>query len=448
MRLRMRRLWQCLIPLSTIGVTASVYASGFQLWEQSAASVSNYHAGYAAEAQDASVNFYNPAAITRFHHQQAVFGATTILTSFKYRGNIAVSTILAEEPRPVTAQGGTFNVVPNLHYVAPITDCLNVGFSIVAPFGLKTDYGRATILRYAATLTSVQVVDYNPTIAYKIIDQLSLGIGLNIQTMKGKFDMVAGSGMSENDTESTNRADGSGYGFNAGLFYEMSPKTRFGLSYHSQVVHHLSGTSKFVGPIATNVNEALDLSGDSIVSENAKVKVTLPPYVALSGYHEYNDKIAFMGSVIYTGWSRFQELTLRNIAGVVIGEEGFPDPSTNITVSIPENYRDTWNLSAGVNYIVNSQLTLRSGIGYDQSPVRDRYRNVQLPDANRFVIALGGHYQACKTVGFDLGWSHFFAGEADINPPPMVLGLETVTTNGRVNGGADAFGAQITWEMI
>lgn len=448
MRFTMRRVITGLITMGAIGITFTVNASGFQLWEQSAASVGNYHAGYAAEAADASINFYNPAGITRFKNQQFVIGAAAILTSFKYRGDVSVSTIFANLPMGVTAQGGTFNVVPNLHYVAPITDSLSFGFSVVAPFGLQTDYGRSTILRYAATLTSVAVVDYNPTLAYQVMDNLSIGLGLDIQTMKGKFDMVAGSGLPENDTESTNRADGSGYGFDAGILYQATPCTRLGLSYHSQVVHHLSGSSKFIGPIAQNINEAIGETGDEIVSQHAKVKVTLPPYTAFSVYHEINNKLAVMGSLIYTQWNTFQSLTLKNIAGVVLGSEGFPDPSTAITVSIPQNYRNTWNAAAGLNYYITDKLMFRTGIGYDQTPVRNRYRTVQLPDSNRIVIALGGHYQACKTLGIDLGWSHFFAGEVDVNPPPTVLGIEVVTTNGKVSGGADAFGAQITWDII
>ena len=122
-------------------------------------------------------------------------------------------------------------------------------------------------------------------------------------------------------------------------------------------------------------------------------------------------------------------------------------PSTSINVVIPENYRNTWNISVGADYYVTDQITLRGGIGYDETPVQNAFRNVQLPDNNRYVIALGGHYQATKALGMDLGWTHLFFSQSRINPPPQVTGGQIVTTNGHVNGGADVFGGQVTWDI-
>ena len=48
----------CVIGLVSLSSYAN--ASGFQLWEQDGASIGNYHAGYAAAANDASTAFYNP----------------------------------------------------------------------------------------------------------------------------------------------------------------------------------------------------------------------------------------------------------------------------------------------------------------------------------------------------------------------------------------------------
>ena len=146
-RFLMRQWITGIIGLGAASFSVSALASAYQLWEQSAASVGNYHAGYAADALDASIAFYNPAGITRFNNQQLVVGVVPIMTSFKYKGNISVSTINNNESRSVTAQGGTFNLVPNMHYVAPINDWLGFGFSITVPFGLKTDYGRSTNLK-------------------------------------------------------------------------------------------------------------------------------------------------------------------------------------------------------------------------------------------------------------------------------------------------------------
>lgn len=462
-----RRLISALCATSALGLSSASFASAFQLWEQDGASIGNYHAGYAAEAADASTAWYNPAGITRFKNQQAVFAADAILTSFKYRGSVAVreNVVFPSLVPPffniapatytfpnVTAEGGQLGVVPSLHYVAPLSDRMGFGFSVTVPFGLKTNYGNSTPLRYAATLTSITVIDISPSLAYKFTDKASAGLGFDIQRAFAEFDNTAVLLTAVGFTpavepgltgSSENKANDTAYGFHAGLLYEFNPDSRIGLSYHSQVVHQFTGYSQFSGPIANDVNDGPIRSG------HARTRVTLPPYTALSFYHRLKPTVALMGSIIYTQWNSFKTLSLQNVAGVVaVPPPDFLGPSTSITVNLPEHYRNTWNVTFGANYNATDKIMIRAGVGFDETPVTNKYRNVQLPDNNRYVIALGTHYQASTHVGIDLGWTHFFFAQAHVNPPPQVTAGQTVTTNGHVTGGADVLGGQIVWDIV
>lgn len=417
----------------------NVFASSFQLWEQDGASIGNYHAGYAALANDASTAFYNPAGISRIPDQQAVLGMVAVMSDFKYRGTVAVNG-LGGVPSPVVAQGGTFNLIPDLHYVAPISDSAGFGFSVVVPFGLKTDYGRSTMLRYAGTLSSITIVDITPSLGFQLTDKTSVGLGFDIQKASAEFDNIGTIFDPLNDTESTNKLSDTGYGYHLGGLYQLNPNTRVGLSYHSQVVHHLTGSSKFIGPLNILTNGPLS-------SSRANARLTLPPYTAFSAYHRVCPQIAFMGSVIYTQWQIFKNLILNDYAGLVPGGFIGVSPSTNIQITVPEHYRNSWNFSLGADYYATEDITLRGAVGYDQTPVRNAYRNIQLPDNNRYVIAFGGHYQATKALGIDLGWTHLFIQETTVAPPPQVMGAQIVTTNGRVKGMADVLGGQVTWNF-
>ena len=155
-------------------------------------------------------------------------------------------------------------------------------------------------------------------------------------------------------------------------------------------------------------------------------------------------RTAVMGSVIYTQWSTINEFVLKNVSGLAGGSL---EPSNNITVRIPAHFRNTYNVSFGGDYNISDKMTLRAGVGYDQTPVRNAYRNVQLPDNNRYVIAAGGHYQVMNTVGLDVGWLHLFSTKAHVIPPVQVTGAERVTVNGSVRGGADVYGVQAVWDM-
>lgn len=420
-----------------LSISPYVRASAFQLWEQDALSVGNYHAGYAALANDASIAWYNPAGITRFTNQQLVLAANSVLTSFKYQGDVTVGTINGgRTPIPTTAQGGNYALIPAVHYVAPITDWLGFGFSADIPFGLKIDYGRTSALQYATTQASLTVVDLSPSLGIQITKQASIGFGLDFQKMYAEFDSVGVLMSPITDTLSTNRASGSAYGYHLGAMYQFTPCTRVGLSYHSQVVHHLSGPSRFEGFLADRV------AGGTIASHSS-THVTLPPYTALSAYHRFHPQVAIMGSLIFTQWTTVQSLIINSVSGIFQLE-----PSKSILVDIPQSFRNTWNASIGADYYVSEQMTLRGGIGYDETPVREALRSVQLPDNNRYVLALGGHYQVNCALGVDVGWTHFFFKQARVTPPPQFLGDQEVRLSGHVNGGADVYGVQLSWDMV
>jgi long-chain fatty acid transport protein len=439
-----------LFASGVLGISTDAAASGFQIWEQDGASEGNYHAGYAAEANDASIAWYNPAGITRIHNQQILVSGTAIVTDFRFKGNVTLAANalgLTQTFNSITAQGGTFNLVPSLQYVAPINDRTGFGFSVDVPFGLKTDYGNNTPLRYAATLTSISVIDISPSLAFKLNDQASIGAGFDIQRAYAEFNNIGGLPFNPQfDSSSMNDANDTGYGFHAGILYEFTPYTRAGISYHSQVVHHFTGTSKFSGPLTIIINEGVPVD---IISKHARTSIKLPPYTALSFFHQFNPSWAFMASVIYTQWNTFKVLAFQGGAGI---DQPTPDSplegSTNIEVVVPENYRNTINVSLGANYYPTDSIILRAGIGYDESPATNAFRNVRLPDADRYAIALGAHFKATKTIGLDIGWSHIFAHKVVVNPPAATVGAQTVSTDGYATGGADVLSGQIVWDIL
>jgi len=437
-QLKTRQLFFLMSTIGVMSITTNAWASGYQLWEQDGASIGNYHAGRAAEAADASTAYYNPAGLVLIKNQQLVVGADPILTSFKYDGTVAVNT-LGNIPLSTKAQGGAFNLVPDAHYAAPLMDNLVFGLSVVAPYGLKTDYGTDSPLRYTSTLTSLYVIDVAPALGFAINDKFSVGIGLDAEHAKAQFGLVATAFTPVEDTNSTSKASSNALGFHAGLLYQLSNQTRFGLNYQSKVTHHMKdGDSDFSGPLANN------LAGGTQSSDDFSTDVILPAMTTLSAFHNFNPRWDIMGTVAYTQWSSVDQIVLENVAGIQDGQS-----SNDITVVIPENYRNTWNFSVGGNYHVNQQWLFRAGLGYDETPTNNNDRDTQLPDQDRVALALGGHYQATRSLGFDLGWTHYFVlhhSEASIDNTQTV-GDQVTTTDGDVKDSADIFGLQIKWDI-
>ncbi len=445
-RFTFQRLFLLMSAAGVIGLSSNTaMAAAFQLWEQDGASVGDYHAGRAAEAADASTAYYNPAGMIRIQNQQAVLSLDPILTDFQFRGTVDVQTLGLPDvlgPQSTVAQGGNFNLVPAFHYVAPINNRISFGLSLFSPFGLKTNYGSGTFARYAATLTSLQVIDLSPSIGFSVNNKLSLGAGVDLQHARAEFDLTAGNPFLNSifgtnvDTPSQNVGTSYGYGFHLGAMYQFNEQTRVGLAYFSKITHHLDGTSKFFGPLAN------DGSGGLQESRNLKSTATLPATTTLSVFHTFNPTWDAMGTVSYTQWSEFSKLVLQNVAGI---NEGVS--ANNLLVVIPENYRNTWNFSVGANYHLNDQWMFKGGVGYDETPSSGRYRNLQLPDSDRIAVAIGTHYQPTKQLGLDLGWTHFFAMNTRINNLSQAFGDQTSITNGSVQASADVFGLQAKWDF-
>jgi len=95
---------------------------------------------------------------------------------------------------------------------------------------------------------------------------------------------------------------------------------------------------------------------------------------------------------------------------------------------------------------MSSHWTFKAGIGFDQTPVTTAYRTVQAPDGDRYVTAVGAHYQADKAFGVDFGWAHFFLRRTRVNSS-VTVGPETSTVDGLVSSYANVYGLQLTYKI-
>lgn len=433
------------VTSTIVGFGNAALAGAFQLFEQNAVNMGDFGAGGAAIADDASTAFYNPAGMIRIPNQQIVISGDDIITNLHFTGSntwSSLSTALPSTPYTQTgsSQGGASDFVPAFHYVIPLNHCWSFGFSVGAPFGLETSYSQNDLLRYSATKTYLAVIDVSPDLAYRITDKFSLGAGPDIEHLNATLNAMVSPQAPGLDTLSENNAGAWGYGWHAGALYQFTPETRMGLAYHSQVHFNVQGTSTLSGPLA-----GLGISPiGSLSSNNLQVNAMLPPSSTLSIYHDINPQWAIDASANFTQWTQFNNvLTLQNVQGITI------DPITSLAipaftdVSLPQHFSNAWRFAVGSQFKPCDKWLVRAGLGFDQTPVNGTYRNVRLPDSNRYAVAVGGHYQFCKAVGLDAGWTHLFMRNAAVNTTDM-LGPQLSTTNGIYKNHADLVGAQLT----
>ena len=414
------------------GFTNQAAASGFQLFEGNAVNMGDFGAGGAAIAEDASTAYYNPAGLVRLTTPQIVVSATGIKSKANFSGKSTWSVPGTPLSRTLenSADGGGYALIPAFHLAAPINDRIVLGFSLTAPFGLSTEYSNDSVVRYEATESSVKAMDLSPSIGIKITDQFSIGLGIDYQNLDATLNSVALiPGQPFKEAHSKNQASDWAFGWRAGALYQFTPDTRVGLNYVSKVKHHLTGSSTLTGP------------GIMVGSDDASADITLPATTSLSIVHELNPCWTLLGNVTYTQWSVIKDITLNNIASL----DATLKP-TQGSVTLPENFRDTWRVAIGTNYKLNDQWLFRAGIGYDQTPVSNEDRGVRLPDGDRIAVSLGTHYQPTKTIGLDVGYTHLFIKDGDINHTVQV-GKSQIATLGTSKNAADLLGLQLTWSI-
>lgn len=403
-----------LVTLSLMTISQA-FAGGFELWEETGVGTGDYHAGAAAEGDDGSLEYYNAAQVTDIKHQQISVGGVIIPMSVKFNGTISFLNV------PSTGKSDITNFVPNFHYVLPLPHKLFFTFGVTAPFGLETNYNNSDAagqMKYGATKTQLLTININPSLAYKLTNHISVAVGFD--ALYGKADYA---NKVDNTTNFTNDLNGWGFGYNLGAWFKFnlikSEQTKLGVSYRSGIRVDASGPSKYQGRTTT-----------------ATSKIDLPSTTIISIYQPITPRWAVMASAYYTNWDVFADLVMNNTA--------FSEGGYNITVH--ENYRNTWNFAVGTHVKLTDSLTWKLGGGYDQTPTRNGYRDVRLPDVNRWALSTGLRWHASRALALELGYTHLFTPTAKVDNTSGAVGPIPLTL-GTAKLNANVFAGQLTWTL-
>lgn len=364
----MKKLTLRTVPALLLAVfSGAASAAAFQLWEQNASGLGTAYAGSAAVADNASTVFFNPAGMTQLKGMQLSAGVTGIGLSGKFNNQGSTAT------GGNGGDAGGWAAVPNAYLSWQLTPSLFVGFGVSAPFGLSTDYeDQNWVGRFQALKSEIKTINYNPSIAYRVNDKVSLGFGLNYQTIDAEL----------TSTGSRLTGDDAAWGWNAGALFTLSPAMRVGVSYRSAIDYRLEGSANGVLPI--------------------KADVKLPDTFILSVWQQVSDRWEAMGDLSYTRWNTVQSLNVINRNN---GE---------LLTSEPFNYDNAWRFAWGAAYRSSDALKLKFGIAYDRTPVRDTYRSARVPDNDRLWFSLGGQWNAGNSGKVDLGYAYLYLKDPDI----------------------------------
>lgn len=433
-----KSLFSFLTVVGIANINCSALASGFSITEQSVKNLGNAASGGAALAEDASTIFFNPAGLTRLSGSSLEGSGYIIFSEVNFQNQDSTTATGIPLSGGDNASGGVNSLIPNIYGVWSVSDDIKLGIGITPPFGLATEYDDDWVGRYQAIESTLTTINVNPAVAVKLTNTLSLGGGLNFQYADAKlsnaidFGLIGqtiGLGTQSQQLDGFSEISGDDWsmGYNLGILYEPSKRTRIGLAYRSAISHTLQGEADFNVPNAATVLT----SGGRFTDSDAEADVNLPDSLSLSIYQKISDRWAIMGDITWTNWSRFEELRIK-----------FDNPVQPDSVE-PENWEDTFRLGVGLNYSPNDAWTLRTGVAYDPTPIKDEFRTARIPGSDRIWLAFGSSYQVSSSFSFDIAYVHIFFDDSSLNRSTPTGG----NLQGEYNNNADIISLELNWQF-
>ena len=389
--------------------SGSAAGSGFAIIEQSAASAGYAYAGAGAAAEDASTVFFNPAGMALLSGNELQVGAHYIIPNAKFENQGSTTALGTPLTGGNGGDAGEPALVPNLFYTHSFSDKWSAGIGITAPFGLVTEYDNGWVGRYYALKSDLATLNINPSVAYKINDQWSLGVGVSFERAEAELSNAIDYGTalvaagfapppaSQNlDGKGTIEGDDWGFGANVGLIFEPRSGSRLGIHYRSKIDHTLEGDAKFDNPAGLP-------PGVGRANTTATADVILPETVSFSGYHAFNERWAILADVTWTKWDRLNELRIK-----------FGDGSDDNVVTL--DWENTFRYSVGGIFKPMEALELRAGVAFDETPTpSEEKRTPRIPGADRTWLTLGAGYQFSPLIKVDFAYGHLWMDDPKIN---------------------------------
>lgn len=356
--------------------------------------------GIAATADSAKTAGNNPAGITRFS-QRAFSGEAIFFTS-----DSEWESSFSEAGETSSSFDSSDNFVPRVAYVQPINDRLGFGFTFLGA-SFDDDFGDWAGRYFIESYTSLLVSAY-PSLAFKINDQWSIAGSVAIsyssfeqeRAVLNLLDPGYGDGKSKIETDSIE------FGWGASTLYQLSEKTRFGLTYQSRIEQEQEGDNKYsgLGPNTAARVDALGLNGRDVTVEG-----TRPESIVLGMYHEFDNNHAVTVDVIYNNFSKFRL------------SEFFFDGESYARQN--EEYNDIYALAASYSFPVSDRWMIGVSSAVTNEMLDDEDRTITLRLDQAWTAGIAAEWQWTDKRKVDMSVTYVGVGDGTVETAELpVLG--------------------------
>ena len=351
-------------------------ASGWRLPESSSRSTA-LSGAYIANSNGADATYYNPAnmSFNKNAYQLEIGLMNVSLPSMKYKDN--TNTALDGKSQKEST------LIPSLFFTTKDYNNVRYGFSVTVPGGLTRRWETPYQKTYAQEF-ALKIVEFNPSISYKVSNKLSIAGGLRAIYSNGvvKSDGTDYGKPAIRDMEGETVE----YGYNLALSYQDTSKTKFSLTYRSNIDLKEEGNAK------------LHLSGTKRYDGGVYVTVPLPAVLSFAIAYDITPKLNVEVELDRTYWSSYKNLDFEYKSPIPLAlRPSFDDAKER-------DWEDTDALRIGLTYKYSNETTLMFGVSKDGNPIPQKAVSFESPDYNSNTISAGFDYKVSNKSSFGFGY--------------------------------------------
>lgn len=371
-------------------VPTLAFGLGVRIPDQNPAATARGNA-FAATADNASAIYYNPAGIAELE------GMSVLLGGYAITLDVDVSLDAPGKNRSFGNTNDEFQIAPQFFASWKVKDYpIALGLGVYAPFGFAMEYPDDTPFRALARKGKIQYITFNPVIAWKITDALSVAVGANFNSAETTLER----GVLAPGDSFRFKGDGTSVGFNAGLLWRPHRMHSFGVNYRSATNIEFDGRARlqYDGFTVPTPFGPFPVPG-ARSEENASVDFDFPQNVVIGYSFRPTEDWNFEINWDWTDWNTLNDLVLSQKSGDVV---------------LPFGWQSSAFWEFGVTKKFGNGLRASVGYIYSENSSPNATFNPIVPDSNRHIYSVGLG-QSLERFNWDIAYQYAHGPKRNID---------------------------------
>ena len=321
--------------------------------------------GRIAQVDDATAIQNNPANLVDVTNAMAEFDPSVIYDNANYKSPNGSQSASTTHP---------WKGLPNFFVSAPLNqERVTLGLGVTVPFGLANQWDTSAsawsrpggqLSTFTANFGKLTTINVNPSIAFKITDNLQAGLGLDVMWSELEFRQYI-PGPSP-DSQAHASGDGVGVGGNLGLTWKITDAQRLAFTYRSTMTVDYNG------------NSDLEYFGSPNPAGGFSSQIKYPNIFSVGYGLDLTDRIRLESDFEWLQFSQFKNLGIKATGALA-----------PLSQTIAEDWHNTFTAGIGGDWKFADHWVARLGYQFFETPVPDNTFSPLIPDADQNVLTMG-----------------------------------------------------------